>query len=405
VGGRSRDRSLSAILVANVTFVAFLLVATTLVVATFIVITTADLGFDRKNVMVVSYQRSLQGVSDANRPAAVSTLRKNLLERVKLVPGVTGAAIEMNSGGRLGGGTVTYSLTIPGFGETAREDWPETNMITPEYFDVMNIRLIRGRLFEASDTAGTPQVIVINETAARKFFPGRDPLGQVVSFRQPTTIVGVVRDVHFDGPETAVRPAMYLPADQDPYYNGTKNVEFAGRGAVVLRTNVDPRKLAPSILETIRTATGMEPGEARFIDDAFDRLTSGRRFNAALMATFGFIAVGIGVIGVYGTMGFFVARQRRVIGLRMALGATPLRILRSVLGSALRHVLVAVIIGLALARSISASFQSFVFGVRPTETLVYLAVGAFLVLVTAIAAFVPARRASRIDPIVALRQD
>ena len=397
IGGRRRDRSLSAFLVADVAFVSVLLVATSLVVTTFILVSTADLGFDRRNVMTLGYERLLNEVAQKDRPHAAAALRADLMARASSVPGVTSVAISMN-GGPLSGGSVRYSLIIPGIGETQRDDWPETNMVTPGYFHTMGMEVIRGRPFEASDGSGAPRVMLINDVAARRFFPDRDSVGQIVTFQgSQTTIIGVLRGVHFDGPEVEVPPAMYTPIDQ---FVGAPNI-----GVLLVRTTGDPRVLSGKVHDAIRPAlSGSEPGLPRFIDDGFRRLTAGRRFNAGLMAIFGFIALAIGAIGVYGTTSFVVAQQIPAIGLRMTLGASPTRVLRSVLREALRDVALGVGIGLAGAWALSGALESFVFGIRATDPIVYAAVGGFLAVVGTAAAFVPAMRAARLDPLTALRR-
>jgi predicted permease len=399
IGGQRRNRLLSVFLVADVAFVCVLLVATALVITSFILVTTADLGFDRRNVMTFPYERALQEVNEADRSAAAAVLRTELLNRARSVPGVISAAIATNASTPLSGGSVRYSIDIPGFGQTTREDWPETRMVTPDYFRVLGMQLIRGRMFEPSDGAGAPRVMLINDVAARRFFPDRDPIGEVVTFRGPTTIIGVLRGVRMNGPEVEMRPEMYTLADQvEPRY------QRAG-GHLVVRADRDPRSLAAAVREAIRPALDAEPPQPQFVDDDFRRLTAGRRFNAGLMAAFGLIAVAIGAIGVYGTMEFVVAQQVRSIGLRMALGASTSHVMRSVLRDAMRRVMLGTVIGLGGAWLVSRAFTSFVFGIRPTEPALYMSVGGLLALVGLAAALVPALHAARLDPLVSLRHE
>jgi putative ABC transport system permease protein len=382
-------------------------VATTLVVTSFILITTADLGFDRQNVMMLWYRRSLKEVATADRPAAAAAVRADLLDRAKSVPGVSNVAIA-NAGPPLSGDSLGARISIPGFGTTKGND-VESRAVSPDYFRVMGMQLIRGRLLQASDRAGAPLVMLINDDAARRFFPDRDPVGQVVTYRDQMTIVGVLKGVRFKGPEADVRPEVYTPLDQEPYHDvgvGSRDGPITV-GGLLVRTTRDPRALAPAVREAIGPALGGEPDQTLtlFVDDYFRRLTAVRRFNAGLMATFGFIAVAIGAIGVYGTMAFLVAQQVRAIGLRMALGATPSDVTRSVLWNALQRVGLGVGIGLAGALAVSKVFASFIFGIRPTDPTVYVAVGGFLAVVGFAAALVPALRAARLDPLVALRHE
>jgi len=399
VGGHRRGRALAAFLVANMAFVCVLLVATTFVVVSFVLITTADLGFDRRNVMTLTYQRSFKDLAEVDRPAAAAALRTELERRASSVPGVTDVAISTNGPAPLSGGHVRYSLTIPRLGETRGEDMLETRMVTPNYFRVMGMRLIRGRMFTDSDRAGAPLVMLINDVAARRFFPDRDPIGEVVTFRGPTTIVGVMKGVHFDGPEEQVLPEMYVPADQQPF-RGT-----SASGSLFVRTNRHPRGFASAVRDAIRPALVTEPGQPQFVEDYFQELTAGRRFNAQLMSIFGLIAIVIGAIGIYATMAFVVAQQIRMIGVKMALGASPSRIMRSVLRNALGHVALGTAIGLTGAWVFSQALASFVFGIRSTDPIVYVAVGAFLSVVGLVAAMVPALRAARLDPVIVMRQE
>ncbi len=411
IGGRRRDRSLSAFLVADIAFVCTLLVATTLVVTSFIRIETADLGFDRRNMARLSYTGSLEAVAEVERVSAATALRNDVLARVRSVPGVAHAAFSNNAPGPLTGGSVKYSIDIPGVGDTGRDGMLETNMVTPDYFAAMGMELVRGRSLEPADTFGAPLVMVINEAAARRFFPDRDPIGQLVTFRGSRTIVGVLRSVHFDGPEQEVRPVMYTPIDQEPMLR-----DGSVFGTIVIRTTGNARRLERALLEAVRPALASLPPMRRlsateqaptvhFLDDDWRRLTADRRFNAALMASFGFVGVLIAALGIFGTMAFVVAQQTRAIGLRTALGASQTRVMRDVFGAALRRVAIGTAIGLAAAWLASGLFVSFVFGIEPTAPSVYVGVAVFLMLIALLAAWIPARRAATVDPVVALRAE
>jgi predicted permease len=412
VASRRSDRLLTAFLVTDVAFVSILLVATTLVVTSFVAIVTADLGFDRQNVVRFEFLRSLKGVPADAQPAAVAAFRANLLQRAASVPGVTDVAIS-TSGTPLSGTRGGRRLVIPGFGDVPDEQMPLSFSVTAGYFRAFGMLLVRGRLFAATDRAGTPRVMVINDVAARLYFAGRDPVGQTVADRYPRTgelpftVVGVLKGIHFNGPEAEVRPEVYALLDQETFdepYIPDVGARVAV-GGLVVRTVRDPRALAATIAEAIRPALGGDPNQTTFIDNDFRRLTAVRRFNAGVMGIFGLVAIALGAVGIYGTVSFVVAQQVRSIGLRMALGETPARVLRSVLRKTLRHLALGVAIGLTCAWLGSGVLTSFVFGIQPSDPTVYLAVGAFLGTVGLAAALAPALRASRLDPLVALRQE
>jgi len=390
------DRSLTVFLVGEVAVVCVLLVSTALVVQSFMAIMTTDLGFDRTDLVSISYERTRVDPSAASDSQLI---RQEMLTAARSVPGVLDAAVSTNATLPLSGGSVRYSVVIPGFGEALQENMLETRMVTPGYFRAMGMQLINGRLFDDADRAGAPLVMLINDVAARRFFPERNPIGQVVTFRGPTTIVGVLRSVRFTGPESDAVPEMYVPADQEA---------ARGRfdaGTLVVRAHGAPAKVASDVRQAIRPILGIEPGEPQFVDDMFRKITAGRRFNTLVMASFGAIAIALAVAGVYGTIAFMVASRYREIGLRFALGATRSRVVSGVLGRTIRKVSIGGALGLFATWAGSNALRGFVFGVGPTEPTAYVEVAALIVLIGILAALLPAVRAARVDPITALRHE
>jgi putative ABC transport system permease protein len=397
IGGHSKGRWLRALLVAEVAFVVTLLVATGLVVTSFIRIMTTDLGFDRNDVATFTVSRPLGALPKEARAAAADAFLNDVVERAAAVPGVTAAAI-VRDGIPLGGTSVHYSVVLPNGVDTG--DVFDLHPVTPGYFTAMALRLARGRVFERSDRQGGPAVAIINEQAARRFFSGVDPIGQVITFRGRTTIVGVVADVRLQGPEVDVRPELYVPLSQELTFLGGAYGDLVVRGAPMTSDL------------TVRIGTAIAPAlggkavsQPEYVNDLFRKLTAARRFNAAVLSAFGVIGAFIAAIGIYGVLAFVVAQQVREIGLRMALGASAGSVLAAVLGKALRYVAIGVALGLTGARAVSHMFESLVVGITVTDARIYFGAAAALLAIGLAAALVPALRASRVDPLVALRAE
>jgi predicted permease len=401
VGGRRRNRLLASLLAGDVALVTVLLIAATLVISTFVILTTKDLGFDRRNVASIFFIQPLGDVESEHRFAAGAAVFADLIDRASSVRGVASVAI-LRGNSPLERSRSRASLEIPGYGDATGEDMLETRHVSAGYFETMGIELVRGRLFDASDGVGAPPVMLINESAARRFFADRDPVGQAaVSRGVPRTIIGIVRDVLVHGPESSAAPEMYFPFLQDDTFS------VIGRmtGWLAVRAQGDVRTVGRAVYDAIRPALRNEPREPLVLEDQFRTLTAQRRFNASLMTTFGLIATAIAVIGVYGTASFFVARQTRTIGLHLALGASRSAVAVGVLRSVLVPVAAGTTIGLAATWLLSNAFESLVYGVRPVDLPIYAAVCGGLVLLGLFAGLVPAVRAARVDPMTALREE
>jgi predicted permease len=380
----------SAFLVAEVAFVGVLLVATTLFVTSFVRVTTADLGFDRSGLLAVT----ISSGAGVDVPAAA--------EAVRHVPGILSVATFAASSPPLiaaafGGGSAWMPLR-PVDAVEAQPVPVDVKAVSAEYFDTLGLAFKRGRAFGLGAADG-PQPIVIDELAARRLFGDRHAVGALVvnrTGRPEYTVVGVVANVLGRGPEGESGPQAYVR-----YVPGG-----GGSPQMLIRAVGDSVPLVPAV----RAALGRSLPEGRRFDvrrmeDAFRVITAQRRFNASLMSVFGGFALFIGMAGIYGVMASVVAQRTREIGVRVALGATPGRIAREVLGQAARHLAIGLALGLPVALATSQVFSVLLFEVRPTNAVVYLIVVATLLGAGLAAAWLPARRAARIDPVVALRAE
>jgi putative ABC transport system permease protein len=380
----------SGFLIAEVACVAVLLVVSTLFIASFIRAITLDLGVDRSNLLAVSPHTDFNGTVD------------EVQSRLKQIPAVVDVAV------------VTYSslpLVAPAFGgaygdtkiRTADDDAGHATVevqvyrVTPNYFDVTGMVFRRGSTWAAAAALESPPV-VLDEIAAKRLFGDRDPIGRPVASDDPKgvfTVVGVVPYVYSRGPQDGARPSAYLPIVPD----ATRR--FAG---LFVRTSAPPDGLVAVVETALRPlAPSSRLPYVHLVDEALSRLTAARRFNATLMSLFALFAILIGAAGIYAVMASVVAQQTREFGVRVALGATAADIRHGVLAQAGRHLLLGLALGLPAAWWISRAFGALLFQVRPSDVSIYIVVAVTLTLVGLIAAVVPARRASRVDPIVSLR--
>jgi putative ABC transport system permease protein len=260
----------------------------------------------------------------------------------------------------------------------------------------MGIRVEQGRVFDARDDESAPPVAVVSQTFVRMYLSGGQPLGQRVVVRKRIEIVGVVGDVKFGGPEAASVPILYLPMNQSPR---------AG-GALALLTSGDPAALAKAVraalaqIDRDTPVTGIKTMERIAAESMLQP-----RLQAGVMAVFAGLALVLSALGIYGMMSYTVARGTREIGLRIALGATAGDVLRLVLGAALRMAGAGLLTGLAAAFALTRLLSSLLFQVKPADPPTFVAVSLLLVLVALAAGYIPARRAMRIDPMAALRDE
>jgi putative ABC transport system permease protein len=275
------------------------------------------------------------------------------------------------------------------------------SVVAPGTFNALGIPLRRGRDFREGDTADAPRAAIINETLARQAFRHDDPLGHVIfcafDSLEPMTIVGVVGDVRQYGPAVEASPECYLPYLQHGFNNATLSI--------VVRTSGDPGLLADTMRQKAHERSPDVSVKATTMEVLVGEHFAAPRFRAILVALFGAVALSLALAGIYGVMAYTVAQRSREIGLRMALGATAQNVVWMMLRRGIQIVAVGLLIGLVGAAASARLLRTMLFQVRPNDPLVYLAVAVLLGLVALVASYVPARRASKIDPLVALRQE
>jgi predicted lysophospholipase L1 biosynthesis ABC-type transport system permease subunit len=240
--------------------------------------------------------------------------------------------------------------------------------------------------------------VVLNEEAAARYFGDREPIGATITIERgyapQATVVGVVGNVRLFGPESAVRPEAYLPAAQGGFLGG----------AFAVRTTGEPLALAGAVRDAIRTSfPEISEPEAETLESLLGGLIAQRRFNMLIVGLFGGLALAIACAGLYGVMAYLVTQRTREIGVRLALGAAPGRVMTAVIGRGAVHTAAGVAIGVACAWLLASSVEAFLFEVRPHDPVVYGAAAALLAACGIAAAVVPARRAARVDPVIALR--
>ena len=388
-GGGRKWRS--GLLVAEVACVTVLLVVSWLFVSSLIRMAGIDLGVDRSHLLAISANREFNGTVDDVR------------RRVESVPGVTGVAVSYGGaslpliGYAFRGAWITTSIQPAEASGNVPPMKVLLNRVTANYFDVAGIRVLRGSAWTPEPAIDTSSVVLDERTAAQLF--GREnPLGRQIRATEPAgifTVVGVVPHVYSRGPETADEPAAYFAMKP----SATR--KFA---SLLVRTSRPPAEMVPVVTDALTAlAPIFVPPYVHAVDEAVERITATRRFNAGLMSLFGLIAVLIGAAGIYGVMAAVVAQQTREIGVRVALGATPHLIRRNVFALAARHLLAGLLLGLPLAWWFSRGFAAYLFQVTPADASVYVGVAVLVVGVGVAAALIPARRAARTDPMITLR--
>ncbi len=401
--GRLRD----ALIVSELAFAVVLMVGAGLLLRTLHDLLQENPGFNPTQVVAASLP--LPEPNDPKQDPYLSlaqrtSFNRELLRRMRAIPGIELAAITSDLP------TTNLSLNdAESINALAIEDRPvessvdlraERVRISPDYFQVMQAPLLRGRVFTEADEEGKQPVAIIDETTARKFWPSRDPLGRVLRFGQDptqpwTTVVGIVKDIKNDGLDTDGVPHMYVPI----YQSSRRDL------SIVLRTSLPASVLEPQIRREIQS---IDPGLPVFnvssMNEVVDRSLSSRRFSAELVGGFASVALLLASIGIYGLLAYMVGQRSREIGLRMALGARRWDVLKLILRKGVVLAGVGIVAGVGIAAATTSMMASLLYGVHPHDLFVFVAVPLLLFAVAVLASCIPARRATKVDPMFALRE-
>ncbi|CAA9291869.1 MAG: Acidobacterial duplicated orphan permease (function unknown), partial [uncultured Gemmatimonadaceae bacterium] len=395
-GGHQLRRVLAG---AQVALVVVLLTGAGLLIRSFLELRRVELGFRPDHLLTMELALPAAKYQQAPQRTA---FYETLVERVGALPGVQGAGAISSI--FLSNTPNSTTFTIEGRPRTREQEEVEVPLdaVTPGYFRVMGVPVVRGRAFTAADRADAPPVVMINETMARRFWPDEDPVGRRFKYGGPEgdapwmTIVGVVGDMRRTGYDAPVRYETFLPVAQDA----------PGRLTLVVRTAGPPLALVGAVRAAVRAIDPDQPvyGVAS-MDQTLGTMVAERRFSMALLGTFAALALVLGLVGVYGVTSYLVAQRTRELGLRIALGANPAQIVRAVVRQGMNVAAVGLAVGLVGALGAARLMAGLLYGVGTADAVTLAAVVALLAASTLLANYIPARRAAAADPLAALRAD
>jgi len=396
--GVQRHRLRSVLVVSEFALALILLAGAGLMIRTLILMRRVDLGFNPHNVLTMTVPLLGPRYQEQRAQAELFTA---LLERVKTLPGVQWASVSRGLPVEdwNGWGFVTEDNPSPPANEEPDGNYQVTG---PDYFRAMGIPLREGRFFTAQDTQQAMRVVIVNEELARTQWPAKDPVGRRLrvnmSGKPWLTVIGVVGNVRTEWPMPQFRQELYLPYTQYPW-------DLAPRHLIV-RTAVNPAAMAAAVRREVAALDKDQPvSDVRTLEDVVAEAVGPQRFAMMLLGSFAALAVVLASVGIYGVMAYSVSQRTHEIGIRMALGAQRGNVLSMVVGEALVLALIGAGLGLAGAWGLTRLLSSLLYNVRPTDPLTFALVPLLLVGVSAFASYIPARRATRVDPIVALRYE
>ncbi|MBS1791422.1 MAG: ABC transporter permease [Acidobacteria bacterium] len=399
-GSGSRGRLRGALVVMQVAVSLLLLICAGLFLRSLQNASSIDPGFNADNLLAMSMDLQLQGYDEPRG----NQFSEQLLERVRAVPGIVGASLTNSLPLGLGGGR--SGITIEGYSTQQGEDMEIYNStVSPGYFEALRIPLQQGRAFNAQDRAEAPGAVIINEAFARRYWPGQTPLGKRIQMGFASdgtnnspylTVVGVVKDGKYNS----------LGEDATPYFFRPTTQSYVSTPTLIVRTTANPADALPAVRSEVEALDKNLP--------LFDVKTMRQHLGIALLPArlaggalgiFGLLALMLAAAGLYGVMSNAVAGRTREIGIRMALGADAFGVLRLILQQGMKLVLIGLAVGLGAALALTHLLKSLLFGISTTDPLTFAGIALLLTLVALFACWVPARRATKVDPMIALRYE
>jgi putative ABC transport system permease protein len=401
--GASRMRFRQLLVVFQVSLAVMLVIGAGLLVKSFWMLQRVDPGFESEGVLSAGLTLPFLKYAEPNQ---INNFHKQLHERITAVPGVKSATIAYDPPLQ---SNWLDSFTINGRVLPADAPPQSANFIPvgPDYFDTVGVKLAAGRKFTSFDDQDHPGVAIVNEAFVKHYFPNEEALGKQIKPGPPGRIwrqqkltdfeiVGIVRDVKLAGLEAPSEPAYYLPASQAPLQDMT----------ILVRTTTDPLSIVGAVRQAVLSVDPNQPiSNVTTLEKVVDDSVAQRRLNMLLMGLFGGLAMLLSAVGIYGLLSHAVTQRTQEMGIRMALGAQVGDVLKLVLRQGMMLALAGVAIGLVAALALTRLIRGLLFGVTPNDAMTFVVVAAVLTIVALLACYIPARRATKVDPLVALRYE
>ena len=401
--GAGRLRFRQMLVVFQVSVAVMLVIGAGLLIKSFWLLQRVDPGFQAEGVLTAGF---ILPHTKYSEPNLINNFHKQLLEKISAIPGVKTATIAYDSPLH---SNWTDSVEIEGRVLPAGSRPESANFIPvgPDYFDTVGVKLAAGRKFTSLDDQDHPGVALVNESFVKHFFPNENPIGRRIRPGPPGRIwdqqklmsfeiVGIVRDVKLAGLDAPSEPAYYLPASQAPLDDMT----------LLVRTTIDPLSIVGAVRQAVWSVDPNQPlSDIKTLEKVVDDSVAQRRLNMMLMALFGGLAMLLSAVGIYGLLSHAVTQRTQEMGIRMALGAQVGDVLKLVLRQGMTLALAGVAIGIAGAFALTRLIRGLLFGVQPNDAMTFVVVAGVLTIVALVACYLPARRATKVDPLIALRYE